>query len=75
MYVANTAVLYNRIFSGRFHFRSWVFASTGETFTFDSDEYYPKCYKVNDVKTFKNLAYYFKLCALSHHMYIADWLV
>ena len=33
------------------------------TFTFDTDEYYPKCYRVNNVKTFKNLAYYFKLCA------------
>ena len=33
------------------------------TFIFDTDDYYPKCCKVNDVKTFKNLAYYFKLCA------------
>ena len=24
------------------------------TFTVDTDEYYPVCYKVNDVKTFKN---------------------
>ena len=25
------------------------------TFTIDTGEYYPACYKVNDVKTFKNL--------------------
>ena len=25
------------------------------TFTIDTDEYYPVCYKVNDDKTFKNL--------------------
>ena len=29
------------------------------TFTIDTDEYYPMCYKVNDTKTFKNLVYYF----------------
>ena len=28
------------------------------TFTVDTDEYYPVCYKVNDVKTFKNIVYY-----------------
>ena len=32
------------------------------TFTFDSDVYYPRCYKVNDGKTFKNLVVSF--CAL-----------
>ena len=31
-YVANTRVLRLRIFSGRYHFISWVFASTGEYF-------------------------------------------
>ena len=32
MYVANTAILTTRIFSRRYHFRLWVFASTGEYF-------------------------------------------
>ena len=30
LYVANTAILERRIFSERYHFRLWVFASTGE---------------------------------------------
>ena len=41
-------------FDGRYHFRLWVFASTGEYFTTET-YYYPKCYKANDAKTFKNL--------------------
>ena len=36
------------------------------TFTIDTDEYYPVCYKVNDAKTFKNLVYYFML---ANHVY------
>ena len=32
MYVANSAILELWIFSGRYHFRLWVFASTGENF-------------------------------------------
>ena len=32
MYVANTAILKLQIFSGRSHFRLWVFASTSEYF-------------------------------------------
>ena len=47
------------------------------TFTIDTDEYYPMCYKLNDAKTFsdafKNLVYYFTL--VNHQMYITDWLV
>ena len=39
------------------------------TFTIDTDEYYPVCYKVNDAKTFKNILYYFMLT--NHHVYIA----
>ena len=39
------------------------------TFTIDTDEYYPVCYKVNDAKTFKNILYYFMLP--NHHVYIA----
>ena len=31
-YAANTAILKLRIFSGRYHFRLWVFVSTGEYF-------------------------------------------
>ena len=30
--IANTAILKLRIFSGRYHFRLWVFAATGEYF-------------------------------------------
>ena len=30
--VANTAILKLRIFSGRYHFRLWILASTGEYF-------------------------------------------
>ena len=37
------------------------------TFTIDTDEYYPVCYKVNDAKTFKNFVYYFMLA--NHHVY------
>ena len=33
------------------------------TFTIETDEYYPRCYKVNYGKTFKNLVYYVMLCA------------
>ena len=32
MYVANTAILELPIFSTRYHFRLWIFASTGENF-------------------------------------------
>ena len=32
MFLANTAILNTRIFSRRYHFRLWVFASTGEYF-------------------------------------------
>ena len=35
------------------------------TFTIDTDEYYPVCCKENDAKTFKNLVYYFMLA--DHH--------
>ena len=46
------------------------------TFTIDTDEYYPVSYKVNDTKKFKNLVanqvYYFMLS--NHHVY-TDWLV
>ena len=37
------------------------------TFTTDTDEYYPVCYKVNDAKTFKNLLRFFMLA--NHHVY------
>ena len=32
LYVANTAILELRIFSGKYHFRLWVFTSTDEKF-------------------------------------------
>ena len=39
------------------------------TFTIDTDDYYPICYKVNDAKTFKNLVYYFTLAHKSSYVY------
>ena len=54
--VANTAAILNIwIFSWRYHFRLWVFASTGKYFYYWHWRDYPICYKVNDAKTFKNL--------------------
>ena len=44
------------------------------TFTIDTDKYYPMCYKVNDAKTFKDLVYYY-FTLPNHHMYITDWLI
>ena len=67
MFVANTAILNIRIFSRRYHFRIWAFASTGEYFTVDTDKYYPMCYKVNDA--IKNLVYFLMLCALKSYVY------
>ena len=42
------------------------------TFTIDTDEYYLMCYKVNDMKTSKNLVglYYFTLCAHKSSPYL-----
>ena len=37
------------------------------TFTIDTDEYYPACYKVNDAKIFKNLVVYYFVLA-NHHV-------
>ena len=42
------------------------------TFTIDTGEYYPVCYKVNNAKTFTNLIYYFMVA--NHYVYITDWL-
>ena len=36
------------------------------TFTIDTGEYYPVCYKVNDANTFKNPVYCFTLA--NHHL-------
>ena len=46
------------------------------TITINIDEYYPRCYKVNDAKTFKNfIASIILRFVLTNYMYIADWLV
>ena len=45
-YVAETAILKLRIFSERYHFRLWVFASTGEYIYYWHWRLLPKCYKV-----------------------------
>ena len=56
MYVVNTAILKLRIFSGRYYFRLWVFASTGEYFYYWHWRLLPKVLQsINDAKTFKNL--------------------
>ena len=63
-YVANTAIEELRIFSGRYHFRWWVFPSTVENL---------RSYKVNDAKPLKNLVVsFYALCLPSqhHHMYV-----
>ena len=36
------------------------------TFTIDTEQYYPVYYKVNDAKIFKNVVYYFVLA--NHHL-------
>ena len=62
MYLANTAILKLRIFSGGYHLRLRVFTSTG-------DEYYPRCCKVNDAKAFKHLVVSYTLCAHKSYTY------
>ena len=64
MYVANTAILKPRIFSERYHFRLWVFASIGEYIYC----WHPRGYNVNDSKTFKNLVVSFH--ALYQKLYV-----
>ena len=39
------------------------------TFTIDTEEYYPRCYKVNDAKTFKILITIILRFVLTNHMY------
>ena len=75
MYVANTAILELRIFSRRYRFRSWVFASTGENFyCLHWRVYYLRCHKVDVAKTFLHfylftlLMTHFTLCA--HKSYV-----
>ena len=58
MYAANTAILQLRIFSGRYHFRLWVFALTGEYFYYWHWRVLPKLLQgkcVNDVKPLKTV--------------------
>ena len=38
-------------------------------FTIDTDEYYPVCYKVNDVKAFKNLLHLYYFMLANDHVY------
>ena len=68
MYLTNTAVLNIPIFSRKYHFRLQVsLLRLMNTFTIDTDENNPVCYKENDAKTFANLAYYFMLT--NHYVY------
>ena len=39
MHVANTTILKLQVFSGRSHLRLWVFASTEDYFTTDTEKY------------------------------------
>ena len=76
--LANTAILDIRIFNRRYHFRLWVFASTGEYFYYWHCRVLPnKLQSKYDAKTFKNLLYYFTLCAhkSSYVLNIVDWLI
>ena len=52
MYVTNTAFLIAEDVTSDYGFSLRLV----NTFTTDTDEYYPMCCKVNDAKTFKNLA-------------------
>ena len=63
-HVLNSAILKFRIFSGRCHFRLWVFASLVNPFTIDTDEYCPRCYKINDAKNLKyQVVSFYTLCS------------
>ena len=44
-----------------------------KTFTIATEEYYPKCCKEHDLRTFKGLVVSF--VAFCAHDYIADWLI
>ena len=63
MYLANTAVLdilHSTVsITSDYGFLLWFV----NIFTIDTNEYYPMCDKINDAKTFKNLGYYFTVCA------------
>ena len=69
MYVANKAILKLRVFRGRYHFRLWVLASTGEYFYYWHWGLLPK------VLQSKWSQYNFTVLPLTNHMYIADWLI
>ena len=63
MYVANTAIPKLQNFSGRYHFRYGFLLLLLNTFTIDTGKYYPRCYKKNDAKAFKNLVVsFYGLC-------------
>ena len=64
-YLTRTAILNIRIFSRRYHFRLWVFASTDEYFYYWHWRVLPNVSESKyDAKTFQNLRYYFyALCS------------
>ena len=63
MYVANTSNFQQKI-------SLQTMLRLVNTFTTETDKYYPRCYKVNYGKTFKNLVYYVSFVLTKHHMYI-----
>ena len=74
--VTNTAIPKLRIFSKRYHFRLCCFALTSEQFTADNEEYCPEFYKVNEAKTFKNVAVsFYASWSITVCTYIVDWLI
>ena len=60
-YLANTVVLNIGIFSEDITSDYRFLLRLVNTFTIDTEEYYPVCYTVNDANTFKTLVYYFML--------------
>ena len=74
-WIANTAILNVQIFSKRYRFRLWVFASTGEYFYYWHWRVLPNVLQMIP-RTFKNFVYYFKLSyKSSSYGYIAEWLI
>ena len=54
MYAANRVILKLRLFGGDVTSDYAFLFQLLNTLTVDTEHYYPRCYKVNDAKTFKN---------------------
>ena len=70
-YLTRTAILNIRIFSRRYHFRLWVFASTGEYFYYWHWRVLPNVLQSKWMpRPLKTLYIILRLFVLNHHMYI-----